>query len=194
MKWLDKDTKLTLLGPIQIYFRLVITKYHYTPKDTVKLFNISVFIVSNHQTSITVYIKTPAHIWITALYPSQYFVHRRQITETLATTFSLFLLYLIWRSSQLYEKSSHLSLEGSLYYQKKNPSAFFVKLQVPRLSSKWFKFSRKRKLLGKRITCSFIAIKFWSGTSQMPSKMHALFHLFVLLGNCFMAYKIKILP
>lgn len=95
MKLLDKDTKLTLLDPIQIYFRLVITKYHYTLKDTVKLFNISVFIVSNHQTSITGYFTTPAHIWITALYSFQYFVHQRQIMETLATPFSLLLLHLI---------------------------------------------------------------------------------------------------
>lgn len=50
MKLLDKDTKLILLDPIQIYFRLVITEYHYTLKDTVKLFNISVFVVLNHQT------------------------------------------------------------------------------------------------------------------------------------------------
>lgn len=65
MKWPHKDSKLTLVDPIQIYFRLVVSEYHYTLKDTVKLFNILFFVVHHYQTSITVYFQTPAHIWIT---------------------------------------------------------------------------------------------------------------------------------
>lgn len=126
---------------------------------------------------------------------------KRQIREALATPFSLILLYLIWRPPSepstpywhfMESKENNLSLEGSLYFQKKKKK--IPQLPLQKSNHRAFEasdaISAEKELSGKRIISSFIAIKFWSGISQMLSKMHYFTYLY-FLGNASWHTKLK---